>query len=131
MFKVCNKDTRTTLASFWCLYCELWTYFTPCFSVSIVNFEHGNAGWAGVEFAVSIVNEVQQLLPQLSTNLIVRESILMNDAIILNSEQFFAFFSFASKDIVADVFLWTLRSFLEELRGVFRTVLKPLNRFML
>ena len=58
-----------------------------------------------MEFAVSIVNEVQQLLPQLSTNLIVRESILMNDAIILNSEQFFAFFSFASKDIVADVFL--------------------------
>ena len=30
MFKVNNKDTRT--------------YFTPCSSVSIVNFEHLNAG---------------------------------------------------------------------------------------
>ena len=24
---------------------ELWTYFTPCSSVSIVNFEQVNAGW--------------------------------------------------------------------------------------
>ena len=40
MFKVNNKDTRTTpMASFWYLYCELGTYFTPCSSVSIVNFE--------------------------------------------------------------------------------------------
>ena len=33
MFKVNNKDTRTT------------PYFTPCFSVSIVNFEQVDAGW--------------------------------------------------------------------------------------
>ena len=34
MFKVNNKDTRMTpLASFWCHYCKLWTYFTPCSSV--------------------------------------------------------------------------------------------------
>ena len=33
MFKVNNKDTRTT------------PYFTPCSSVSIVNFEHVIAGW--------------------------------------------------------------------------------------
>ena len=25
--------------------CELWTYFTPCSSVSIVNSEHAIAGW--------------------------------------------------------------------------------------
>ena len=25
--------------------CNLWTYFTPCFRVSIVNFEHVIAGW--------------------------------------------------------------------------------------
>ena len=31
MFKVNSKDTRT--------------YFTPCSSVSIVNFEQVNAGW--------------------------------------------------------------------------------------
>ena len=45
MFKVNNKDIKTTpMASFWCLYCKLWTYFTPCSSVSMVNFEHVNAG---------------------------------------------------------------------------------------
>ena len=39
-FKVNNKDTRTTLlTSFWCLYCWLWMYFTPCSSVSIIKFE--------------------------------------------------------------------------------------------
>ena len=32
MFKVNNKDTRT--------------YLTPCYSVSIVNFEEVNTGWA-------------------------------------------------------------------------------------
>ena len=38
MFKVNNKDTRTTsLTSFWCLYCLLWTYFTPFCSASIVD----------------------------------------------------------------------------------------------
>ena len=35
MFKVNNKDTRTTLLP----------YFTLCSSVSIVNFEHEIAGW--------------------------------------------------------------------------------------
>ena len=39
MFKVNNKDTRTMLiASYWCLYCYLWIYFTPCSSFSIVTF---------------------------------------------------------------------------------------------
>ena len=46
MFKFNNKDTRTTpLSLFWCLYCYLLIYFTPCFSVSIVNFEQENTGW--------------------------------------------------------------------------------------
>ena len=59
MFKVNNRNTRTRCetypklkikiperrqASFWCLYCYLRTYFTPCSSVSIVNFEQVNAG---------------------------------------------------------------------------------------
>ena len=35
----------TPLTSFWCLYCQLWTYFTPCFSALILNFEQVNAGW--------------------------------------------------------------------------------------
>ena len=36
MFKVNNKDTRMT---------HMWTYFTPCSNVSIVNLEQVNAGW--------------------------------------------------------------------------------------
>ena len=41
MFKVNNKDTRTT---------PLQTHFIPCSSVSIVNSEQVNAGWdLGVE----------------------------------------------------------------------------------
>ena len=60
MFKVINRNTRTRceifskltikalrrtpMASFWCFYCLLETYFTPYSSVSIVNFEQVNAG---------------------------------------------------------------------------------------
>ena len=41
-----SKDSRTTsLKSFRCLYCLLWTYFTPCSSVSAVKFEQVNVGW--------------------------------------------------------------------------------------
>ena len=36
-----NKDTRTSsISTFWCLYCQLWTYFTPCSDVSVLNFEY-------------------------------------------------------------------------------------------
>ena len=53
MFKVSNKDTTTTpMASFWYLYCWLWTYFIPFSSVSIVNFEQVNAGWESVQVTV-------------------------------------------------------------------------------
>ena len=42
----CSKLTiKTPLASFWYLYCQLWTYFTPYCSVSVVNFEQVNVGW--------------------------------------------------------------------------------------
>ena len=51
MFKVKNKDIRTTpLESFCCFYCKLWTYFTPCSSPSIVNLELANAGWVKIVF---------------------------------------------------------------------------------
>ena len=52
VFKVNNRNTKTaikitaSLTLFWCLCCYLWTYFTSCSSVSIVNFEQANAGWA-------------------------------------------------------------------------------------
>ena len=60
MLKVNNRNTRARceicwkltikiperrLASFWYIYCYIWTYFTPCSSISIVNFEHVIAGW--------------------------------------------------------------------------------------
>ena len=46
MFKVNNKDTRKMpMALQKCLYCQLWTYFIPFLSVSIINFEQVNAGW--------------------------------------------------------------------------------------
>ena len=51
MFKANNKNNRTTpLASFWCLYCLRCTYFTPCSSVSNVNFEHVLPAATYVEF---------------------------------------------------------------------------------
>ena len=46
--EICSKLTRKTperrQASFRCLYCEFWTYFPPCSSVSIVNFNQVNTG---------------------------------------------------------------------------------------
>ena len=46
MFKLKSKDTRKTpLSLFWCLYFWVWTYFTPCSSISIFNFEHVITGW--------------------------------------------------------------------------------------
>ena len=59
MFKCNNRSTRTTCCKiyskltikaperrhWWCLYCWLWTCFTPWPSVSTVNFEQVNAGW--------------------------------------------------------------------------------------
>ena len=40
----CEKCSKLTV-KFWCLYCYLWTYFKPCSSVSIVNFEQVNVVW--------------------------------------------------------------------------------------
>ena len=59
MFKVNTRNTRARCeicselttkipkrqASFQCLCCWLWTYFTPCSLVSFVNFEQVDAGW--------------------------------------------------------------------------------------
>ena len=43
MFKVNNKDTRpTSLTSFWCLSCKLWTYFIPFSRIPIADLEQVN-----------------------------------------------------------------------------------------
>ena len=39
MFEVNNKGTRNDVFQIYI------TYFTPCFSVFILNFEHVTAGW--------------------------------------------------------------------------------------
>ena len=46
MFKVNNKVTSIWHLSGIFIVNLLLTYFTPCSSVSIVNFEQVNAGWA-------------------------------------------------------------------------------------
>ena len=39
-------------------------YFAPCFSVSIVNFGHVNAGWV-TDNSISIIN-LESVLPEMS-----------------------------------------------------------------
>ena len=41
LFKVIYKNIKT---SFWCLFCELWTGFTHCFDVSVVDFKQVPVG---------------------------------------------------------------------------------------
>ena len=63
VFKVNNKDARTTPMAFLrCLYCLLWTYFTPCSSVSIVNFQH-IITWAIARSANGELQAVTQYMP--------------------------------------------------------------------
>ena len=54
MFKVNNKDTRTT------------TYFTSCSSVSIDNFAQVNAGWVTILETQKFILETQRFT---STNI--------------------------------------------------------------
>ena len=55
MFKGNNKDTKTTpLASYFIFHILYRTYFTPCSSVSIVNFEHVIANWVEEKFVLSL-----------------------------------------------------------------------------
>ena len=63
MFKGNNKDTRTTsMVLFWCLYCQLSTYFTPFSSVSIVTFQHVIAGWSVYHHYDYYINNVIVLI---------------------------------------------------------------------
>ena len=45
--KVCNmfKVSCTSLTSFWYFYCQLWIYFAPFFSVSVVDCAQGKISW--------------------------------------------------------------------------------------
>ena len=44
--EICSKlIIKTPERRHSCIYCQLWAYLTPCYIVSIVNFEHAIAGW--------------------------------------------------------------------------------------
>ena len=45
IFIIVFSRTLPPVASFWCLYCQLWTYFKPCSIIFVVDFEHVIAGW--------------------------------------------------------------------------------------
>lgn len=60
--KVGNNDKRTaSLASSFCLWCQLWTYFTHCPSVFIVEVEQVNVDRV-VSYLMIIDNFVVQLV---------------------------------------------------------------------
>ena len=52
------RGYKMGMASFWCLYCWLWTYLAPCSNVFIVNFEQVNAGW---ETCIGILSDSSTL----------------------------------------------------------------------
>ena len=46
----------------WCLYCLLWTYFTTCCSVSIVNIEQVNDGWEKMLGNIAVIqNKIRNI----------------------------------------------------------------------
>ena len=48
MFPLKSEDKRMTWWTlFQCIYCQLWTYFTPFSSVSMVDIEQVNVWWFG------------------------------------------------------------------------------------
>ena len=51
-----NKNTRmASMTSCWCYYSELWIYFTPFSSDSIVDFEQVNDSWDSHKFGTTIL----------------------------------------------------------------------------
>ena len=50
MCENCSTFT-TSMTSFWCLYCKLWTNFTLRSHVSMVDFEQLNADWGAPKFS--------------------------------------------------------------------------------
>ena len=59
MFKVNNKDTKTTpMASFWCLIVNFEHISHLCSSVSIVNFEQINVCWEWMRKIRLVIHEI-------------------------------------------------------------------------
>ena len=75
------------MASFSCLYCQLWAYFTPCSNVSIVNFEKVNAG----RVTVPSFKLTGSLVPHILKNYHLYFEILVNISWPVSNRTFFTF----------------------------------------
>ena len=71
MFEAKNKDT-----SFWCLFCELRTGFTHCYSISIVDFEKGKTGW--------VTHHVTRIVMICGTNNLEKRKKRDNENVLIN-----------------------------------------------
>ena len=73
-----NTSSKLAIAKkFWCLYDELWTYFTPCSSVFNVNFEH-----VIVHRVVFFPHKHQRFYVFVTENVIILLSFLKNDCFL-------------------------------------------------
>ena len=92
--EICSKLTiktlerrSTLLASFWCLYCQLWTYFTPSSSVFIVNFEQANFSWGEIpqKFLWMLATESKKLVDQFRSKKVADRSLVIAIPIVIYS----------------------------------------------
>ena len=77
MFKVNNKDIRRTTGI------QLSTYFTPCSSVSLVNFEHVIAGWDKLIFPIISMNSIRN-----KSKLLVERAPISKDILMISNKNF-------------------------------------------
>ena len=77
------------MASFCCLYCQLWAYFTPCWNVPIFNFEKVNAG----RVTVPSFKLTGSLVPHILKNYHLYFEILVNISWSVSNRTFFTKFS--------------------------------------
>ena len=79
-FKFNNKGTRTPMASFWCLYCQLWTYSTAWSSVFTFNFEHVITGWNryGIKRGTDLTYFKSTFYQRISTGCKMKQSFLIS-----------------------------------------------------
>ena len=75
-----NKGTRTPMASFWCLYFQLWTYSTAWSSVFTFNFEHVITGWNryGIKRGTDLTYFKSTFYQRISTGCKMKRSFLIS-----------------------------------------------------
>ena len=75
-----NKGTRTPMASFWCLYFQLWTYSTAWSRVFTFNFEHVITGWNryGIKRGTDLTYFKSTFYQRISTGCKMKQSFLIS-----------------------------------------------------